>query len=84
VRPEHHDLVSLVGAGNLADDVEHHGIEIVRILDVGFDCDRQVLREHPRHAAVLLRRDDDRGQRLRRIRRAAAADHVNAVAARGG
>ena len=84
VRAEHHDLIGLVGAANLAHHVEHRRHRRVGGLDVGLDDDRHALRHHAIDAAVLFRGDRNRRQHRRRIAvPGGAADRVDAMAIRG-
>ena len=75
VRADHHDLVSLPAAGNVADDVDriHAVVEEARF-DVEFELHRDLVIEQARDAVVVLRRQHDhrRRDRIFRIARAAA------------
>ncbi len=84
VPADHHELGRLVGARNLADDVEHRWVGIVRVLDVGFDGDGNLLLEEACHAAVLFRWNHDLRKRPVGMRGGRSADRVDAVAARHG
>ena len=59
--PMSDDLVGLVGAGNLADDVEAVRLRLLarRDVDVQLDFHRRVVIEQPDHAVVVLDRERD-------------------------
>jgi hypothetical protein len=57
MRAEHHQLVRLVGARDLAHHVERHRVFVERVLDLQVDRDRLLLLERPDDAAVVLDSD---------------------------
>ncbi len=81
MRAEHHDLVGLVRAWNLADDVERRRVVVEGVLDLEVDAHRLVLLQRAQDPAVVL--DGDRHPRYGvgrvRLARAAAADEHRAA-----
>ena len=84
MRADHHDLVGLVAARNLADDVESVQVGVVElVVDVHLQRDGDLLLERPPDASVMLdcQRDLRRCLRLLRVPRSAALHEQRAAVA---
>ena len=87
MRAEHDKLVSLVGSGNLANDVERIQIVIVKLVfDIHLDANGNFLFQHSPDAPVVLDSHDDlrRNRRIREISSAPALNKHSAATALSG
>ena len=84
VRADHHDLIALAPARDLADDVHRIGAVVQEFrLDFEFQLDGNLVIQQTQHAVVVFRRQHDRGRRNRILgiaRSGGLAEHGAAAA----